>query len=125
MTSRSETFSACSRSNVSPASTVTVMETVNEFLLAKARAQRSDRYLRQLRVSLGSFAKGRARAPLAVEIEGDDLEVPIELKAGMTFILKPQVRPTEGKGRASVGDTVTVTENGARPGSANICGGRE
>ena len=38
----------------------------------------------------------------------------IELKAGMTFILKPQVRPTQGKGRASVGDTVTVTENGAR-----------
>lgn len=38
----------------------------------------------------------------------------IELKAGMTFILKPQVRPTQGKGRASIGDTVTVTENGAR-----------
>jgi Xaa-Pro dipeptidase len=38
----------------------------------------------------------------------------IELKAGMTFILKPQVRPTQGKGRASVGDTVTVTETGAR-----------
>ena len=38
----------------------------------------------------------------------------IELKAGMTFILKPQVRPKEGKGRGSIGDTVTVTENGAR-----------
>ena len=38
----------------------------------------------------------------------------IELQAGMTFILKPQVRPTQDKGRASVGDTVTVTENGAR-----------
>ncbi|MBM4262298.1 MAG: aminopeptidase P family protein [Deltaproteobacteria bacterium] len=38
----------------------------------------------------------------------------LELKAGMTFILKPQVRPTQGKGRASIGDTVTVTENGAR-----------
>jgi Xaa-Pro aminopeptidase len=38
----------------------------------------------------------------------------IELKAGMTFILKPQVRPKEGKGRGSLGDTVTVTENGAR-----------
>ena len=38
----------------------------------------------------------------------------IELKAGMTFILKPQVRPTQAKGRASVGDTVTVTQNGAR-----------
>ena len=38
----------------------------------------------------------------------------IELKTGMTFILKPQVRPKEGKGRGSIGDTVTVTENGAR-----------
>jgi len=38
----------------------------------------------------------------------------IELQTGMTFILKPQVRPKEGKGRASIGDTVTVTENGAR-----------
>lgn len=38
----------------------------------------------------------------------------IELKAGMTFILKPQVRPKEGKGRGSIGDTVTVTETGAR-----------
>jgi len=38
----------------------------------------------------------------------------IELKAGMTFILKPQVRPKEGKGRGSIGDTVTVTERGAR-----------
>ena len=38
----------------------------------------------------------------------------IELKAGMTFILKPQVRPKEGKGRGSIGDTVIVTENGAR-----------
>lgn len=38
----------------------------------------------------------------------------IELQAGMTFILKPQVRPTQGKGRASIGDTVTVTETGAR-----------
>jgi len=38
----------------------------------------------------------------------------IELKTGMTFILKPQVRPVQGKGRASIGDTVTVTETGAR-----------
>jgi Xaa-Pro dipeptidase len=38
----------------------------------------------------------------------------IELKTGMTFILKPQVRPKEGKGRGSIGDTVTVTETGAR-----------
>jgi Xaa-Pro dipeptidase len=38
----------------------------------------------------------------------------IQLQTGMTFILKPQVRPVEGKGRASLGDTVTVTESGAR-----------
>jgi Xaa-Pro aminopeptidase len=38
----------------------------------------------------------------------------IQLQTGMTFILKPQVRPAEGKGRASLGDTVTVAEGGAR-----------
>jgi Xaa-Pro dipeptidase len=38
----------------------------------------------------------------------------IELQTGMAFILKPQVRPAQGKGRASIGDTVVVTENGAR-----------
>ena len=38
----------------------------------------------------------------------------IELQTGMTFILKPQVRAAQGKGRASIGDTVTVTEDGAR-----------
>jgi Xaa-Pro dipeptidase len=38
----------------------------------------------------------------------------LQLQTGMTFILKPQVRPVEGKGRASLGDTVTVTESGAR-----------
>jgi len=38
----------------------------------------------------------------------------IELQAGMVFILKPQVRAAQGKGRASIGDTVVVTENGAR-----------
>jgi len=38
----------------------------------------------------------------------------IEVRAGMTFILKPQVRPKEGKGRGSIGDTVAVTEHGAR-----------
>jgi integrase len=41
-----------------------VIELVNEFLLAKARAGRSDRYLRQLRVSLKNFAAGRSRIPI-------------------------------------------------------------
>ena len=38
----------------------------------------------------------------------------IELQSGMVFILKPQVRSASGKGRASIGDTVVVTEAGAR-----------
>ena len=38
----------------------------------------------------------------------------IELQAGMVFILKPQVRAAGGKDRASIGDTVVVTEGGAR-----------
>jgi Xaa-Pro dipeptidase len=38
----------------------------------------------------------------------------IDLQAGMVFILKPQVRAAQGKGRASIGDTVVVTETGAR-----------
>ncbi len=41
------------------------MELVNEFLLCKARTGRSDRYLRQLRVSLSHFAAGRARKAIA------------------------------------------------------------
>jgi site-specific recombinase XerC len=44
---------------------VTVIQTVNDFLRAKARAGRSDRYLRALRVSLTSFTKGRAHDDLA------------------------------------------------------------
>lgn len=44
-----------------PCSWLTVTELVNEFLLAKARGNRSDRYLAQLRVSLRSFAAGRSR----------------------------------------------------------------
>ena len=43
---------------------LTVTELVNEFLRAKARAGRSDRYLRQLRVSLKSFAAGRHQRTL-------------------------------------------------------------
>lgn len=44
---------------------LTVREAINEFLITKARAGRSDRYLRQLRVSLSSFSRGRASRPLA------------------------------------------------------------
>ena len=47
------------------AETHTVTQAINEFLLAKARAGRSDRYLRQLRVSLTHFAGGRAGRPVS------------------------------------------------------------
>ncbi len=43
----------------------TVIEAVKEFLNAKARAGRSDRYLQALRNSLKKFAAGRAHKPLA------------------------------------------------------------
>lgn len=42
-----------------------VVDTVNDFLLAKARSGRSDRYLRQLRVVMQHFAAGRARRPIS------------------------------------------------------------
>jgi site-specific recombinase XerD len=52
--------------SLSPAQALlTVTELVNEFLRAKARAGRSDRYLRQLRVSLKSFAAGRHQRTLS------------------------------------------------------------
>ena len=52
---------------------VTVAEAVNTFLRAKARADRSDRYLCALRVSLQSFARGRFSAAIT-EITVTDLE---------------------------------------------------
>lgn len=42
---------------------LTIGQLVADFLKAKARAGRSDRYLRALRVSLRSFAKGRSQTP--------------------------------------------------------------
>lgn len=50
-----------------------LLEAVNDFLVFKARLGRSDRYLRQLRVSLSSFAQGRARRALS-SISRHDLE---------------------------------------------------
>lgn len=51
----------------------TVMECVKEFLGAKARSGRSDRYLQALRVSLKSFAHGRANTAL-VDVTIADIE---------------------------------------------------
>src|SRR5437016_5283035 len=58
---------------LSPPGWLTLVELINEFLLAKARAQRSDRYLRQLRVSLKSFAGGRARQGIGY-VQSADIE---------------------------------------------------
>lgn len=44
----------------------TVGEVVNEFLVSKARAGRSDRYLRQVRTVLVSFSSGRHKTPLSL-----------------------------------------------------------
>ena len=51
----------------------TVVELVNQFLLAKARAGKSDRYLRALRNSLSKFMAGRAQM-FAHEISVADVE---------------------------------------------------
>lgn len=48
-----------------PDSTHSIADLINEFLCAKARLDRSDRYLRELRVSLKSFGEGRMRTPIA------------------------------------------------------------
>ena len=45
----------------SPTSGFTFNELANEFLVAKARSCRSDRYLRQMRTVFASFGKGRSR----------------------------------------------------------------
>lgn len=44
-----------------PADYTPVLELINQFLTAKARQGRSDRYLRAMRVSLSSFCRGRSR----------------------------------------------------------------
>lgn len=62
-----------------PPCDITVTEAINELLFARARAQRSDRYLRQLRVSLKSFAEGRFRLPLA-EVTTADIESWVQAK---------------------------------------------
>lgn len=48
-----------------------VVQAVNEFLRAKARAGRSDRYLKELRVSLTSFARGKHNLALTDVTVGD------------------------------------------------------
>ncbi len=47
-----------------PTSDLTVADAASQYLVARARSGRSDRYLRQLRVVLDAFATGRARLPI-------------------------------------------------------------
>lgn len=54
-------------------SSLTLAELVNEFLIAKCRAGRSDRYLRQIRVSLTSFSRGQTHRSIS-EISLADVE---------------------------------------------------
>ncbi len=53
--------------------TASVVEAINTFLVAKARAGKSDRYLRTMKNSLSKFARGRGSAPLA-SVTPADLE---------------------------------------------------
>jgi integrase len=46
-------------------------DAVNQLLVAKARAGRGDRYLRQLRCSLAAFVRGRGRRPLEAITAGE------------------------------------------------------
>lgn len=54
-----------------PSLDVTLADAVNAFLVAKARNGRSDRYLRQVRVVLASFAKGRTTRPVCMVLSDD------------------------------------------------------
>ena len=56
-----------------PSWDVTLADAVNSFLVVKSRTGRSDRYLRQVRVVLSSFAKGRGTRPLAA-IHTEDIQ---------------------------------------------------
>lgn len=44
--------------------TTTLVELCNEFLIAKARGGRSERYVRQMRTVFLSFSKGRSKVPV-------------------------------------------------------------
>jgi integrase len=69
-----------------PDSTVTVVDAINELLTSKARAGRSDAYLRQLRIGLADFARGRSRHPL-------DSITPADVEAWLTAsVLSPRTR---------------------------------
>jgi hypothetical protein len=61
-------------------SVLTVNELANEFLLAKARDGKGDRYLCKLRGCLVNFCRGRARTPIN-HVSVSDLQIWIESNA--------------------------------------------
>jgi site-specific recombinase XerD len=69
-TSRIVSLSPSSHPAAAPA---TVAEAINSFLVAKARAAKSDRYLRAMKNSLSKFARGRA-GTLLDEVTAEALE---------------------------------------------------
>jgi integrase len=82
----------------------TVVELVNQFLLAKARAGRSDRSLRALRNSLTKFTAGRAHK-LASEVTVIEVE---------SWMQRPEWKPRTQRGYLS--DVRTLFNFGVRRG---------
>jgi integrase/recombinase XerD len=58
------TAPALSQSSPAGNASASVADAINDFLVAKARAHKSDRYLRALKNSLSKFAAGRCHQPL-------------------------------------------------------------
>jgi integrase/recombinase XerD len=52
----------------------TVADTINDFLIAKARVGRSNRYLGTLRYSLMKFSRGRSRQPISA-VTTEEIEI--------------------------------------------------
>jgi len=86
------------------ADSLSLVELVNQFLLAKARSGRSDRYLRALRNSLSKFLAGRAHKPIA-EIEVAEIE---------RWMQRPEWQPRTQRGY--LGDVRTLFNFAVRRG---------
>lgn len=67
--------------NLCPESGVQLGELVRDYLLARARAGRSDRYIRQLRTSLAYWVQGRSKLDIG-SITPDQLEAWIDARGG-------------------------------------------
>lgn len=69
--------------NLCPGSGVTLGSLVRDFLISRARANRSDRYLRQLRSSLAFWVQGRSSLD-AASITTETIESWIDARGGAT-----------------------------------------